>query len=85
MFETSKLRGRIVEYYGTQRAFCKAANRSISFVSSYLSGKRFLDQRDIERWSKLLEIPHDQIFLYFFTLKVHETEEDTQNMRVNAS
>lgn len=74
MYETAKLRGRIVECYGSQRAFCRDANKSVSFVSQYMCGKKFLDQRDIDKWIRLLKIPDEEIPAYFFTTKVHESE-----------
>ena len=79
MFETSKLRGRIIEKYGSQKAFAKAANNSVSFISQYLNGGKFLDQRTMEKWINLLEIPASEISAYFFTLKVHETEQKLIN------
>lgn len=71
MYETSKLRGRIIEIFGSQQAFAKAANKSISFVSQYMNGKKFLDQRDIDKWVELLKIPANEINEYFFVHKVH--------------
>jgi hypothetical protein len=79
MFETSKLRGRIIEKFGSQQAFAKAAKNSVSFISQYLNGRKFLDQRTMEKWIDLLEIPAAEISSYFFTLKVHETERKCQN------
>ena len=67
MFETSKLRGRIVEKYGTQRAFSEACGNSVSFISQYLTGKTVLDQKVMLKWIDLLEIPENEINLYFFT------------------
>jgi transcriptional regulator with XRE-family HTH domain len=66
MFSTSKLRGRIIERFGSQTAFCKASKRSNSFVSQYLNGHTFLDQRVIDEWAELLDIPCDEIPAYFF-------------------
>jgi transcriptional regulator with XRE-family HTH domain len=74
MFDTSKLRGRIVEKFGSQNAFAEAAHRSVSFVSQYLNGKVSLDQKIIDEWTNLLDIPVNEIDLYFFNKKVHETE-----------
>lgn len=74
MFETSKLRGRIIEKYGSQIAFSKASHNSISFISQYLNGKKYLDQKTIDKWTMLLDIPANEIDVYFFNKKVHETE-----------
>lgn len=74
MFDTSKLRGRIIEKFGSQNAFAAATNRSISFVSQYLNGKVCLDQKTIDEWADALDISVDDIPVYFFTKRVHETE-----------
>ena len=66
-YNTSKLRGRIIEKYGSQKSFCEAVKRSVSFVSQYLNGKLYLDQRIIDEWADALEIPSSEIPTYFFT------------------
>lgn len=76
MFETSKLRGRIVEIFGSQSAFSEAVGSSISFISQYLNGKKQLDQATMNRWINALMIPAEEIKVYFFTPKVHETEQE---------
>ena len=73
MFETQKLRGRIVEKFGTLKAFAKAVNSSESFVSQYMNGKKILDQKRIVVWAKALEIENDEYDDYFFVQKIHET------------
>ena len=73
MFETSKLRGRIVEKFGTLKAFAKAVHNSESFISQYMNGKKILDQKMIDRWANALEIPANEYDEYFFTKKIHET------------
>ena len=67
MYDTSKLRGRIVEKYGTQGAFADAVHCSLSFLSQYLNGKKKLKQTTMETWIDALEIPAEDIHLYFFT------------------
>ena len=74
MFETSKLRGRIVEKYGTLRAFAAAVGNSYSFVSQYMNGQKVLDQKMIDSWAAALDIPSNEYQFYFFTKKVHESE-----------
>ena len=78
MFDTSKLRGRIIEKFGSQGAFASAVGRSVSFVSQYLNGKNNvdLDQTTIDKWAEALDISFDEIPVYFFTKKVHETEQE---------
>lgn len=76
MFETDKLRGKIVEKFGTQTAFAAATGNSISFISQYLNGHIVLDQKVMTKWIDLLEIPDDEIDQYFFKRKVHEMEQE---------
>lgn len=66
-YNTSKLRGRIIEKYGSKKAFRETVKRSVSFVSQYLNGKLYLDQRIIDEWSDALDIPGSEIPVYFFT------------------
>ena len=72
MYDTSKLKGKIVEVFGTQGAFAKEIKRSQAFVSGVLNGKAYLEQRDIDLWAELLGIPGKELTAYFFTKKVHE-------------
>lgn len=66
MYDTSKLRGRIVEKFGTLSEFSKAANCSFSFLSQYMNGKKKLDQPTMEKWIDLLDIDAPDISAYFF-------------------
>ena len=74
MFDYSKLIGRIIEKFGTRRAFANAAGYSENTISRKLSGKIPITTNDITEWtsSVLLDIPYDEIPKYFFTLKVQE-------------
>lgn len=75
MFNTSKVRGRIVEKFLTLSEFAKAINKELRFVSSYLNHQRELTQNDILDWAAALDISTDEIPLYFFVKEVHETEQ----------
>lgn len=66
----SKLRGRIVEKFGTQTAFAEAMGTTRNTMSYKLKGVRIISTRDIEKWSEALDIPAKEIGLYFFTYKV---------------
>lgn len=77
MYDTSKLRGRIIEKYGSQNAFASTVKNSVSFVSQYLHGKKSLDQATIDKWANALDISVADIPVFFFTKKVHETEHIT--------
>ena len=73
MFDTSKLKGRIIEMYGTQGAFAKAIDRTDTYVSLVLKGKAYPDNREIDKWCTALEIDTEDIGAYFFMPKLCET------------
>lgn len=75
MFDTSKLRGRIVEKFGSQRAFCGVVGCSEAYLSNYLNGKAQLPQETIAKWADALEIISGELDQYFFTPAVHEIEQ----------
>lgn len=62
----AKLRGRIVEKFGTQDAFRKKLGISKTAMSKKMTGKTGMSQKDISNWSKLLGIEPEQIGVYFF-------------------
>ena len=74
MFDYSKLIGRIIEKFGTRKAFAKAAGYSENTISKKLSGKIPITTNDITEWTSsiLLDIPYSDIPEYFFKLKVQE-------------
>ena len=65
-YSYNKLKGRIVEKYGTRRAFADAAGISENWLSDKLNGKTVLKQTDIELWVNLLDINRNEINEYFF-------------------
>lgn len=75
MFDTSKLRGRIIEKFGSQGRFAEEVKRSQAFISEVLNGKAYLEQRDIDLWANLLDVSGNELNDYFFTHKVHKTEQ----------
>jgi hypothetical protein len=74
MFDYSKLTGRIIEKFGSRRAFAIAYGISENAMSQKLSNKMAITTDDIMEWCKpdFLDIPSDQIGVYFFKLKVQE-------------
>lgn len=74
MFDYSKLIGKVIEKFGTRKAFAKAAGYSENTISKKLSGKIPITTNDITEWSspELLDIPYLDIPDYFFKLKVQE-------------
>lgn len=77
-FDYSKLRGRIVEKYGTLEAFASAVNLSNHTISKYINNKIPWKQTNIEAAVRALDIPPEEISSYFFTPKV-QTLEQSQN------
>lgn len=67
IYEYAKLRGRIVEKYGTLYSFAEKLGISNVSMSKKLNGKTGFSQQDIEEWAKELEIPKTEYIDYFFT------------------
>lgn len=65
-FQYSKLRGKIVEKFGSQKEFAKALNTSEVSVSNKMNGKTAFTYRDIEKWRDLLDIESVDVGVYFF-------------------
>ena len=65
-YEYNKLRGRIIEKYGTQENFAKTIGLSTNSISKKMTGKSGFSQEDIELWSKKLEIEQAEYGEYFF-------------------
>ena len=72
MFDYSKLIGRIIEKFGTRKAFAEAIGISENAMSQKLSGKMAITTDDIKKWClpEFLDIHCDKIGAYFFTPKV---------------
>ena len=68
-YDYSKLRGRIIEKFGTIGNFQKHLNISNVVLSKKMNNRVRLSHDDITQWADLLEIPMDQIGVYFFTHK----------------
>lgn len=62
-----KLRGRIIEKFGTLAAFADALELSRVAVSNKLNGRSYFNQADMVKWGDLLEISADEIADYFFS------------------
>ena len=65
--ERNKLRGRIVEKYRGMKNFAKALNITNVTLSNKINGKATLNEKDIIKMSTLLDIPFEEIGVYFFT------------------
>ena len=71
-FDYSKLIGRIIEKFGSRKAFAEACGFSENTISKKLSGKMGITTNDIVKWSspELLDISSSDIPGYFFAYKV---------------
>lgn len=65
-FKYAKLRGRIVEKYGTMDAFGKKLNISKVQMSKKMNGKAGFSQSDIIQWSELLDIDLCDVGSFFY-------------------
>lgn len=74
MFNYNKLRGKIKEVFNTQAAFAEALGISSTSLSEKLNNKVEFSQKEIEKAVELLQIPKEDIPIYFFTLEVQKTE-----------
>ena len=68
----SKLKGRIVEMFGTQTAFAAALGWRKALLSDKLNGKSQWSFPDVMKACELLEIPLNEAHLYFFCAKSYE-------------
>lgn len=65
-YEYNKLRGRIVEKYGTQEKFAEALGITKQWLSVKMTGKSPFNQKEMRQWCDLLDIPDGEISNYFF-------------------
>lgn len=65
-FDYGKLRGKIVEKYGSIEKFSKAFGETATTVGRKLSGKNDWTQGNIIKTCTLLDIPIEEIAVYFF-------------------
>lgn len=65
-----KLRGRIVEKYGTMGNFAAALDTQLQQVSRKINADVGFSKSDIIKWCELLDISTDEIGAYFFADKV---------------
>jgi hypothetical protein len=69
-FDYRKLRGRIVEVYGTGKAFAEANKIGRAWLSKKLADGSSLRQEEMMMFAKALDIPETEYSDYFFTPKV---------------
>lgn len=67
-FNYNKLKGRIVEKFGTLDKFSDKTKMSATTIGRKLSGKSLWSQDEIIKACELLEIPMDEMTAYFFCI-----------------
>lgn len=65
-YDYRKLRGRIIEKYGTLKDFAVDMKWSDRTLSLKMNCKVFWKQPEIMKATKLLEIPSNEVIDYFF-------------------
>jgi cob(I)alamin adenosyltransferase len=75
-FDYSKLRGRIVEKYGTLDSFAKAVGMSAHSLSNKMNNRKYWKQTEIAKALKLLSIPEAKMNDYFFAEKIQNFEQE---------
>lgn len=77
-FDYSKLCGRIVERFGTRKAFAKALKINENTLSKKLNNNRGISGDDIYKWcgKELLDIKPEEVSAYFFEIKVQDVEQE---------
>ena len=72
----SKLKGRIVEKFGTQAAFAAAMGWREALLSAKLNNKSQWTFAEVMKACELLEIPLEEAHLYFFCAASYENVTD---------
>lgn len=73
-FNYSKLRGRIKEKYETQENFAQKMGISRTTLSQKLNNINEFTQQEINKAVELLDLPVEEIPIYFFVIEVQKTE-----------
>ena len=88
VFRYNKLRGRIVELFGTLSKFASALsaykkkNIAVQVVSAKLTGAVKFTIDDVVEWSEVLKIPAGEIGAYFFDYEL--SKDETDMLKANA-
>ena len=75
-YDYSKLRGRITEKLGNLKTYAELLNLSDTAISNKLKNKTAFSQDEILKSMQkdILDIPKEDVALYFFTQKVGENQ-----------
>lgn len=71
-YDYRKLRGKIIEKYGTLKNFALEMQWSERTLSLKMNCKVFWKQPEITKAARLLEISSDEVIEYFFTQNVQK-------------
>jgi len=69
IFDYSKLRGRIVEKFGTMSAFANAVGITEVALSRKLNNKIAISRNDMIIWSQALDVSLDEYGAFYFVQK----------------
>ncbi|MET3616766.1 hypothetical protein ABID14_000386 [Peptoniphilus olsenii] len=75
MFDYSKLKGRIVEKFDTYKNFTRYLDMGSTTFYSKMHNLSDFTSQEIFQICNLLDIPHKEIPIYFFTVKVQKNEQ----------
>ncbi len=67
-FDYSRLKGKIKEYFDTQKCFAEALEISSASLSYKLNNLSYFTQSEILKSIEFLKIPIEEIEKYFFTV-----------------
>ncbi len=70
VYDYSKLKGRIKEKFNTQKSFADAMHISSQTISYKVNNNVEWTQAEIDKAITLLDIPAEEIHVYFFAKKV---------------
>lgn len=73
-----RIRGRIVELFGSQQNFARHLGQTEQTVSKKLRGKATFSQEDIIRWCEALQIPAGEVGEIFFAPELSKLKERRQ-------
>ena len=65
MMDYSKLRGKIVEVFGSQYAFAEAMGMSAAAIGQRLNGKTQWSAPEMVKGCDVLGVPLEEVHLYF--------------------
>lgn len=60
------LRGRIIEKYGSVKAFADAAGLNYQNIINKLNGRTFINPEETKKWAQALDISIEEIGHYFY-------------------